>query len=100
MTTDHNTFDELDAKALDLIGTVFASVDLDQPKVILVALVSMIGSLLAVQAIEDDIAERKLIDEVDALVGDIRQKSIRMHRLLRGKMKQRQQDGDNNKTIH
>ncbi len=102
MSTDHdNNYDAMiDAHALELVGRVFAGADLDEPKVCMVALVSMLGSLLAVKAIEDSLEEEKLDAEVKSLVTDIRHKTRHMHRLLRSKMEQRQQDRDRSKTIH
>ena len=102
MSTDHdNKYDAMiDAHALELVGRVFAGADLDEPKVCMVALVSMLGSLLAIKAIEDDIDETKLDAEVKSLVTDIRHKTHHMHRLLRDKLKQHERDRDRSRTIH
>jgi len=90
----------LDAEALSIIGRVFESTDLDKPKVILTALVSLLSNLLAIKAIQDDIDERKLDVEVKSLVHDIRQKSTSMHRLLTRKLKEREEAQDTGKTVH
>ena len=99
MTEDYSNL--VDDKALELIGKVFGSTDLQQPAVIMTALVSMLGSLLAVKAIEDGLEEETLDAEVKALLGDIRHKTTAMHRLLRDKLKQCQdQDKDPSRTTH
>ena len=88
----------IDAEALALIGRVFDSADLQQPKVMMTALVSMLSSLLAVAAIQDSLEAKALDNEVQNLVGDVRHKTRKMHQLLLAKRKQR--EADTSKTVH
>jgi hypothetical protein len=69
------------------------------------ALVSMLGSLLALKAIEDGLEAEELDSEAKALIGDVRHKSTVMHRLLTRKLRERQEAKDKDKddpskTIH
>jgi hypothetical protein len=100
--TDYDVFDTIDAQALELIGKVFDRADLQAPAVVMTALVSMLGSLLALKAIEDGLEAEELDSEAKALIGDIRHKSTAMHRLLTRKLKEREQskEKDTGKTVH